>query len=96
MYKAAICDDEAVFRAEQEQICRGIFEKLNIEYHISVFESSAAFWSAFSSGKRYDLLLLDIMMDRTDGMELARKIREHDNGSAIIFVTSNPDHVWRG
>ncbi|MCL2031464.1 MAG: LytTR family DNA-binding domain-containing protein [Oscillospiraceae bacterium] len=96
MYRAAICEDEAVFRAGQEEICRGIFRKLNIEYHISLFESSAIFWDAFSRGERYDLLLLDIVMDGTDGMALARNIREHDASAAIIFITSNPAHVWQG
>ena len=96
MYKAAICEDEAIFSAEHEQICRDIFTRLNIEYHISVFESSADFWAAFSKGERYDLMLLDIMMDETTGMELARKIRGSGDDAAIIFITSNPGHVWQG
>ncbi|MCL2083641.1 MAG: LytTR family DNA-binding domain-containing protein [Oscillospiraceae bacterium] len=96
MYRIAICEDEAVFRAEHERICRRIFAKLNIEYHISSFESSAAFLDAFSKGRRYDLFLLDIVMDETNGMELARKIRESGDDAAIIFITSNPDHVWQG
>ncbi|MCL2002695.1 MAG: LytTR family DNA-binding domain-containing protein [Oscillospiraceae bacterium] len=96
MYRVAICEDEAFIRREQEAACRAILERLNIEYQLSVFEASAAFWDAFSGGERYDLLLLDIMMDETDGMELARKIRGHDNSAAIVFVTSNPDYALHG
>ncbi|MCL2081499.1 MAG: LytTR family DNA-binding domain-containing protein [Oscillospiraceae bacterium] len=107
----AVCDDEAFVRRGQETLCRAILEKLSIKYHISVFETSAAFWAAFSNGERYDLLLLDIMMDNRhgaganarrgvdpgmDGMELARKIRGYDKDAAIVFVTSNPGYALQG
>jgi len=96
LYTVAICEDEAVFRDEQESICRGIFEKLNLEHHISVFESGTDFWNAFLAGKRHDLILLDIIMDETNGMDLAKKIREHDGDAAIIFITSHPAFALQG
>ena len=96
MYKVAICEDEAVFRDEQESICCGILEKLNFEYHISVFSSGTVFWDAFLTGKRYDLILLDIIMEETNGMELAQRIREHDGDAAIVFITSNPGFALQG
>ena len=96
LYRVAICEDEAVFRLEQEAVCRRIFEKLDIEYHISVFESGTDFLAEFSKGERYDFLLLDIIMDEPNGMELARRIREHDNDAAIVFLTSSPDYALQG
>ena len=96
LYTVAICEDEIVFRNEQEKICRKILEKLNIEYHIAMFETSTDFYAAFQIGKRYDLILLDIIMDETNGVDLARKIREDDGDAAIIFITSNPDFALQG
>jgi DNA-binding LytR/AlgR family response regulator len=96
LYTVAICEDEDVFRREQEIICREIFEKLNFEYHISIFDSSTDFWDAFLTGMRCDLILLDIVMDETNGVELARKIREHDRNVAIVFITSNPGFALQG
>ena len=96
MYTVAICEDEVVFRDEQESICRSIFEKLNLEYHISVFNSGTDFWDIFLTGKRYDLILLDIIMDETNGMELAQRIREFDGDVAIVFITSNPGFALHG
>lgn len=96
LYTVAICEDESVFRNSQEKICRAIFEKLNIEYHISLFASGREFYAAFSKGTRYDLILLDIIMDEINGVELARKIREHDSDAAIIFITSNADFALQG
>jgi len=96
LYRIAICEDEAVFRDSLEKICREICEKLDIEYSISVFESGEDFWRTFSDGKRYDLLLFDIMMDETNGVELARKTRESDTDAALIFITSNPEFALQG
>jgi DNA-binding LytR/AlgR family response regulator len=96
LYTVAICEDEAAFRNEQENVCRGILEKLKFEYQISVFDSGTDFWDVFKTGKRYDLILLDIMMDETDGMELAQRIREYDRDTAIVFITSNPGFALQG
>jgi len=96
MYKVALCEDEQIYAHAQEEICREILEKLNIEHSISVFETSADFWASFSKGARYDFMLLDIVMDGTDGMELARKIRGHDSDAAIVFITANPEFALQG
>ncbi|MCL2081501.1 MAG: LytTR family DNA-binding domain-containing protein [Oscillospiraceae bacterium] len=111
MYRIAVCEDEKVFSEEHERVCRGVLEKLNIEFRISVFETGAAFWTAFSGGERYDLLLLDIMMDDRrgaganvrcggdagmDGVELARRIRGQDAAAAIIFITSTAEYAIDG
>ncbi|MCL2030152.1 MAG: LytTR family DNA-binding domain-containing protein [Oscillospiraceae bacterium] len=96
LYRVAVCEDETLIRREQETVSRAVLEKLDIEYHLSAFESGAALWGAFSRGERYDLFLLDIVMDETDGMELARRIRRRDKDAAIVFITSNPDYALKG
>ncbi len=97
MYRVALCEDEKIFSGAQKKACCDIFEKLNIEYHISVFDNSADFLKAFlEQGERYDLLLLDILMEGTDGMTLAKRIRETDKETAIIFITSSRDYALLG
>jgi len=96
LYRIAICEDEEVFRSELSKICSEISAKLDIESGIFVFESGESFWQEFASGSRYDLLLLDILMDNINGVDLARKIREYDSDSAIIFITSEPDYALQG
>lgn len=96
MYRIAICEDEAVFRREQEAICRGVCDGLDMDYEIAAFESGAAFMAAYTGGARYDLLLLDIVMDALSGMELARALRGRGDDAAIVFITSNPDYAIQG
>ena len=97
MYKVAIIDDEKVFADEQKRICTNIFNKHEIEYHIDVFNNSIYFFESFSKQQHsYDLILLDIVMDEMNGMELAVKIRNHNNNVSIIFITSTNDFVFQG
>ena len=97
MYRVALCEDEIELSQVQEKICRDILDKLNVEYSISVFESSDDFLKAFlTNTKQYDLILLDIIMDGLNGMELACEIRKHDSSVTIIFITSTRDYALQG
>lgn len=44
----------------------------------------------------WDILLLDIQMERVDGMTAARRIREVDSEVLILFVTSSPQFAISG
>lgn len=44
-------------------------------------------WKAYTSG-HFDLCLLDVMMPKTDGISLAKKIREKNREIPIIFLTA--------
>lgn len=96
MYRIAICEDEAVFRLEQETVCRRICDGLHMEYEIAVFETGTDLLAVYDGGARYDLLLLDIVMDGLSGMELARRLRGLGDEAAIVFITSNPDYAIEG
>lgn len=97
MYQVALCEDEKLFSQEQEKICRNILDKLNAEYQIDVFDSGQDFMKAFlQKQKRFDLILLDIIMEKPDGMDLARLVRQTDLDAAIIFITSNRDYALQG
>ena len=97
MFRLAICDDQRVFSDTQARACLGIFKKLNIENKISVFTKSADFITAFvTQHKRFDMILLDIVMDGVDGMELARTIRQIDETVAIVFITSHEKYALHG
>lgn len=94
IYRIALCEDEKIFAEEHEQICHDILNKLNIDHLITIFTNGKDFLKGFSSG--YDLILLDIIMDETNGMELARKVRTIDKHVAIVFITSTRDYALQG
>jgi DNA-binding LytR/AlgR family response regulator len=97
IYQIALCDDEKIFAETQAAFCRKVLGEAGIECETTVFLSADDYLRAYyEDGKRYDLLLLDIYMDGMDGHELAKKIRETDTVTAIIFLTSGSDYLAKG
>lgn len=56
-------------------------------YHVEHCKDGKQGWDAYAKGK-FDLLILDVMMPLMDGFSLARKIRQSDEDTPIIFLTA--------
>ncbi len=89
--KIAICDDEKIFLDSLEQKIYGILSKLDCE--VIAFGSAEAL---LSSAMDYDLIFLDIEMGELDGMRAAKKIRETDFETPIVFLTSHTEMAIEG
>ena len=50
--------------------------------------SAEAVVSLLQSGNRYDLLLLDVMMESMSGFDLVRKMRAEGDNTPVIFLTA--------
>ena len=97
MFRLALCEDERIFSDAQIETCHAILEKLAIEGQISDFTNSADFIEAFiTKGQRFDMILLDIVMDGINGIELAQRIRQVDGDVAIVFITSYSKYAITG
>lgn len=65
-----------------------IFDSLEInDYEVTLYRNGEEAWNNFEKGK-FDMLLLDIMMPKRDGISLAREIRKVDPVIPIIFLTA--------
>ncbi len=89
--KIAICDDEKIFLDSLEQKIYGTLSKLDCE--VIPFSSAEAL---LSSAMDYDLIFLDIEMGELDGMGAAKKIRETDFETPIVFLTSHIEMALEG
>lgn len=56
-----------------------------------IMESSVELMADIEKGKRFDIMLLDILMPGENGMTAAREVREHDTNVKIIFLTASPE-----
>lgn len=79
---------------EAEYLCE-LLEKYqaavpHLRLETDCYTSAEALTAALAEGARYDLFLLDIIMPGTDGMTLARVLRQTMENPAIIFLTSSP------
>lgn len=94
--KIAICDDSAQDLALITETTRQVLQRVKISHSVAVYTRSKELFSAIQSGKRYNLLVLDVMMDELDGMQLATQLREQDEQASIVFVSSNREMALHG
>lgn len=95
MLKVVLCDDSNLSTQKYAELIAQIAEKHQLEIVISCFSSgeSLLFHNTDTPGQ-IDILYLDILMDKTDGMETARKLRDCGCKAQIIFLTSCEDYVY--
>ena len=88
----AITDD---LPREREKIMRILSEysaSAHIDLDISEYSSAEDFMEDYRP-LRYSAVFLDIYMDGMTGIEAARKIRETDKDTIIVFLTTSEDHM---
>lgn len=101
-----ICDDEPLavdyltrllkkWAAQNSALQSGTAAN-GMELQISDFSSAEQFLFEYEANRNFDILLLDIQMGEMNGMELARKIREHNEKVQIIFITALSDYISDG
>lgn len=93
-YRVAIVEDNAEsVKMLKAYIAR--FEKENNE-HFEIFTFSDGDEITSDYEAKYDVIFLDIMMSRVDGMSAAQTIRSFDKSVIIIFITNTPQYAIKG
>ena len=90
----AICDDE---KKELEIIYSLVSKNLtdiNQQFKINYFDEGEDLIEHMDSFKElYDIIFLDIYMKFSNGIDIAKRIREFDKECKIIFITSSKEHA---
>jgi DNA-binding response OmpR family regulator len=84
----AIVDDEAHLRETVSRALRGD------GYRTAAFTNGVEAWQSFEASLP-DLVILDIIMPRMDGLELCRRIRGVSETVPIMFLTSRDEEFDR-
>ena len=88
----AVVDDEKAIR---EHIC-GLVEEQQPESRIEAYATGE---ELLASGKRFDIVFLDIQMEGMNGIEAARDLREKNanlgvEDTVLVFITGIKDYVF--
>lgn len=91
MIKIALCDDVA---SDLNDLCAHLDnyrQQSNREIEYVTFDSPFNLLFEIEKGARYDIIFLDIIMPKENGIDVAAEIRKYDKGVKIIFVTTSSE-----
>lgn len=94
--KIAICDDNPVDIDHLTGLLEKWGSKSDRPFTIRTFPSAEAFLFQYADEKDYDLLLLDIEMEKMDGVTMARQVRKENETVQIVFITGYSDYIAEG
>lgn len=85
-----------VLVVDDERVSRHVASRMLRELGLRVLEADGAeeALDVFRISRRpIDLVLLDVVMPETDGVELARQLLAHRPGQPILFMSAHPAEV---
>lgn len=94
MLDITICEDDII---QQEKLEKLLFEiGLKDSINLVKFDSGEALIKSYESGDRYGIILLDMQLDKLDGIQTAEIIRKFDENCLIIIITSIMEYAVEG
>lgn len=94
MIKIALVDDEKESIDLLEKYIGQICDRNKIRYEIAKFKDGEELIAEYRPV--FDMIYLDIEMERSNGMEIAEIIRKKDRDTILIFVTQMAQYAVRG
>lgn len=88
MLNIAVCDDDIQTTGRMETLIQKIAKQNFVDTDIEVFWNGESLVEAVTKGNSFDIIYLDIEMDKEDGISVAKKIRLYDKNVLIIYVTN--------
>lgn len=88
--KIAICDDEKVFVDSIIHHLDFFSRNNSIDFEKHVFQNPA---DVISSNIRFDIAILDVEMDKMNGIELGEKLRKINPHIILIYVTAHRKYL---
>ena len=92
----AVVDDIEQDRVQIMEQTRNILRHAKVPHTVSSYADGKALLADIRSGKKYDLLLLDVLMDDMDGMALAKALRNQGDHAMIVFISISQEMARRG
>lgn len=94
--QVALCDDEPEVLSQIADMLQRIAAEEGIRCQLTPYNSARDLLEAIGNGAQYHALLLDVMMDGMTGIDLAATLRQQQDHSTIIFISSNRDMALFG
>lgn len=87
----AICDDSFLDRELFIYLLESYFSDKTIAHNIDEYENGIQLLYEVEDGRAYDVIFLDIFMEKILGIEVAKRLRKLNYNGQIIFLTASSD-----
>lgn len=95
MISIALCDDEVDYLSFYETKINNLAKKLNVTIEIIKFTNGdALLFHLEDRPNHFDIMFLDILMGKTNGIDIARKVKNLNPTTKIIFLTTSENFVY--
>lgn len=91
MLKIAICEDEKAFAEFLEKGIKIWAVKQGINVKIRAFDNGIPLLHCINDNGMFDLIFMDVAMEKMNGLEAATRIRKKDYITSIIFISQYED-----
>lgn len=95
-YKISVIDDNYADTEYAASLVTRWAEAAGHSLKIFTFPSAEAFLFQYEEEQDFDILLLDIEMKEMNGVDLAKRVRQGNDGLQIVFITGYPDFIAEG
>lgn len=94
MYQIAICDDEDILIEVLKENLERYTAETGKEFRFLVYHDGSELLQDYRPD--FDLIFMDIKMEKLNGLQTAEEIRRIDSMVGLIFLTSLKEYVWKG
>lgn len=94
MIRVAIVDDDQTIQSKLESYIHEFENQSKEKFKIDFYSDASDLVKNYKS--QYDIIFMDIQMEKLDGLSAAEKIRETDKNTIIIFVTNMSGYAIQG
>lgn len=94
MIRIGICDEAERDLQMHKRLLQGMMGKECINAEILCFQSGEALLLEIEQNKSMDIILIEVGLQGINGVETARKIRETDTRTILIFITRY-EQYWK-
>lgn len=92
--RIAICDDNQIeVDLFKEHILGFLRRKGDYRYEISEYSAGYPLVEDVKEGKWYDVIVLDMVLEKENGLEIANRLRDIGYDGKIIFWTADDSHL---
>lgn len=94
MLEIGICDDQQEWADKLQSLLQKHLKRKGLEAHITIFTSAEELLNA--DWQILQILFLDVVMGRQDGIQAAIQIRQKNPDVSLIFVSAYLDYATMG